>query len=62
MKIKMSDLILNYNMDNRGRQKITLILTHFDIYDNSLVELNEELVPQIPECYSHIISNPEFLV
>ncbi len=27
-----------------------------------MIEENDQLVPAIPECYSHIMTNPEFLV
>ena len=41
---------------------ISLILTNFDIKDNSIIEERGHLVRFIPECYCHIIGNPEVLL
>ena len=49
--------------DGSDKQTITLILTHFDIVDKSMVKnLQGKMVPYIPEIYAHIVSNPEFLI
>lgn len=63
----MNEMIASFNQDTKGIQKITLILNCFDIQDR-LVEssglINESessLKPAIPDVYSHIIGNPDFV-
>jgi hypothetical protein len=38
MKVRMTDLILNYFVDKQGKQTINLILLHFDMIDNASIK------------------------
>ena len=61
MKIRMTDLILNYFMDRKGIMTISFVLTHFDIVDKVLIKDKfGRKKPMIPEIFAQIISNPEF--
>lgn len=62
-KVRMSDLILTYNLNKKGIQTITLVLTHFDVTDKSMIKtLSGKFEPMIPDVYAHIVTNPEFIV
>jgi hypothetical protein len=38
MKIRMTDMIVNYFVDKTGKQTINLILLHFDMIDNATIK------------------------
>jgi hypothetical protein len=38
MKVRMTDMILNYFVDKEGKQTINLILHHFDMIDNGTIK------------------------
>lgn len=60
MKLKMSDLILDYRVDRRGVQTVTVILTQFDMIDKIKIKGPDgSSVPMIADIYSCIVSNPE---
>lgn len=66
MKIEMNDLIVNYNVKKSGIAKAIFIMSHFDVMDKTLIldphnSGTECFIPLVPDCYSHIISNPNFV-
>lgn len=38
MKVRMTDLIINYFVDKLGKQTINLILLHFDMIDRATIK------------------------
>jgi hypothetical protein len=63
MKVRMTDLILNYFVDKQGKQTIKIILLHFDMIDRATIKdkkgKRQEIVPEV---FGHIISNPGFRI
>jgi hypothetical protein len=60
----MEDLIVNYNLSRNGLQLVTFILTSFDVKDTVMVQVKDGssiVTAAIPECYAHLIGNPEFI-
>ena len=63
MKVRMSDLIVNYFVDKYGKQTINIVLLHFDIIDSATItDKYGKRMPIIPEVFGHIVSNPEFRI
>jgi hypothetical protein len=63
MKVRMTDLIVNYFVDKFGKQTINLVLLHFDVIDKATIRSkNGKRIPIVPEVFGHIISNPEFRI
>lgn len=53
MKIRITDLILNYFLNRQGIMTINLILTHFDIIDRVMIQDKfGHSVPMIPEIFA----------
>lgn len=60
LSVRLGDLSLNYQLDRRGTQTITMILNEFDVADTTKVLRSDNTTgPLIPEVFSHIVCNPE---